>query len=100
MGHPRLTSSEVEAATLHLPGGAAPARLLEEKDRNQVFGVVLTGERVGEATELFNCLLRLQECARGAGLVGEVTERDRIQPPRSAWPRSGVPADDGQPHKH
>jgi len=35
----RLTASEVEAATLHLTGGAAPARLLEEKDRNQVFAV-------------------------------------------------------------
>src|SRR6266700_7659684 len=39
MGHQRLTASEVEAATRHLPGGAAPARLLEEKDRNQVFAV-------------------------------------------------------------
>jgi aminoglycoside phosphotransferase (APT) family kinase protein len=39
MGHPRLTTGEVEAATRHLPGGADPARLLEEKDRNQVFAV-------------------------------------------------------------
>jgi aminoglycoside phosphotransferase (APT) family kinase protein len=39
MGHQRLTTSEVEAATRHLPGGAAPARLLEEKGRNQVFAV-------------------------------------------------------------
>src|SRR5258708_7391177 len=39
MGHQRLTTSEVEAATRHLPGGAARARLLEEKDRNQVFAV-------------------------------------------------------------
>src|SRR6266702_4651022 len=39
MGHQRLTTGEVEAATRHLPGGAAPARLLEEKDRNQVFAV-------------------------------------------------------------
>src|SRR6266487_3901744 len=39
MGHQRLTVSEVEAATRHLPGGVAPARLLEEKDRNQVFAV-------------------------------------------------------------
>src|SRR6266571_6556436 len=39
MGHQRLTASEVEAATRHLPGGAARARLLEEKDRNQVFAV-------------------------------------------------------------
>lgn len=33
MGYQRLTTSEVEAATRHLPGGAARARLLEEKDR-------------------------------------------------------------------
>ena len=39
MGQQRLTAGEVEAATRHLPGGAAPARLLEEKDRNQVFAV-------------------------------------------------------------
>jgi aminoglycoside phosphotransferase (APT) family kinase protein len=39
MGHQRLTTGEVEAATRHLPGGAAPVRLLEEKDRNQVFAV-------------------------------------------------------------
>src|SRR5215472_9428973 len=39
MGYRRVTTSEVEAATRHLPGGAAPARLLEEKDRNQVFAV-------------------------------------------------------------
>ena len=39
MGHQRLTVSEVEAATRHLPGGVAPARLLEEKHRNQVFAV-------------------------------------------------------------
>jgi len=39
MGQQRLTASEVEAAILHLTGGAAPARLLEEKDRNQVFAV-------------------------------------------------------------
>src|SRR6266536_1764619 len=39
MRHQRLTTGEVEAATRHLPGGAAPARLLEEKDRNQVFAV-------------------------------------------------------------
>ncbi|SRR6266496_250976 len=38
MGPQRLTTSEVQAATPNLPGGAAPARLLEEKDRNQVFG--------------------------------------------------------------
>jgi len=39
MGYQRLTTSEVEAVTHHLPGGAARARLLEEKDRNQVFAV-------------------------------------------------------------
>jgi aminoglycoside phosphotransferase (APT) family kinase protein len=39
MRQQRLTGGEVEAATRHLPGGAAPARLLEEKDRNQVFAV-------------------------------------------------------------
>ena len=39
MGHQRLTTSEVEAATRHLPCGAARARLLEEKDRNQIFAV-------------------------------------------------------------
>src|SRR5258708_8277046 len=39
MGHQRLTTSEVEAATRHLPGGAARAGLLEEKDRNRVFAV-------------------------------------------------------------
>jgi aminoglycoside phosphotransferase (APT) family kinase protein len=39
MGHRRLTASEVEAATRHLTGGTARARLLEEKDRNQVFAV-------------------------------------------------------------
>jgi aminoglycoside phosphotransferase (APT) family kinase protein len=39
MGHQRLTTGEVQAATRHLPGGAARARLLEEKDRNQVFAV-------------------------------------------------------------
>ena len=39
MSYQRLTTSEVEAATRHLPGGAARARLLEEKDRNQVFAV-------------------------------------------------------------
>lgn len=39
MGQERLTSREVEIATRNLPGGAAPARLLEEKDRNQVFAV-------------------------------------------------------------
>jgi len=39
MRHQRLTASEVEAATRHLTGGAARARLLEEKDRNQVFAV-------------------------------------------------------------
>jgi aminoglycoside phosphotransferase (APT) family kinase protein len=39
MGQQRLTASDVEAVTLPLTGGAAPARLLEEKDRNQVFAV-------------------------------------------------------------
>ncbi len=40
MGHQRLTTGEVEtAARALLPGGAAPARLLEEKGRNQVFAV-------------------------------------------------------------
>jgi aminoglycoside phosphotransferase (APT) family kinase protein len=39
MGHQRLTTGEVEAATRHLPRGAGSARLLEEKDRNQVFAV-------------------------------------------------------------
>src|SRR5215469_10953963 len=39
MGRRRLTASEVEAATGHLTGGTARARLLEEKDRNQVFAV-------------------------------------------------------------
>jgi hypothetical protein len=39
MAHPRLTADEVQAATRHLPGGAGLARLLEEKDRNQVFAV-------------------------------------------------------------
>jgi aminoglycoside phosphotransferase (APT) family kinase protein len=39
MGRRRLTSSEVEAATRHLTGGRARARLLEEKGRNQVFAV-------------------------------------------------------------
>src|SRR6266568_381154 len=39
MGQQRLTTSEVEAATRHLTGGTAQARLLEEKDRNQVFAV-------------------------------------------------------------
>jgi aminoglycoside phosphotransferase (APT) family kinase protein len=39
MGQQRLTASEVEAATRPLTGGAAPARLLEEKNRNQVFAV-------------------------------------------------------------
>src|SRR6266702_2450826 len=39
MGQQRLTTSEVEAATRHLTGGAAPVRLLDEKDRNQVFAV-------------------------------------------------------------
>ena len=42
MGQQRLTTSEVEAATRHLTGGTARARLLEKKDRNQVFAV---GER-------------------------------------------------------
>src|SRR5262249_13845770 len=42
MGQQRLTTSEVEAATRHLTGGTARARLLEQKDRNQVFAV---GER-------------------------------------------------------
>ncbi len=37
MGLCRLTGEEVEAATRHLLRG--PARLLEEKDRNQVFAV-------------------------------------------------------------
>jgi aminoglycoside phosphotransferase (APT) family kinase protein len=39
MKQQRLTASEVEAAARHLTGDAAPARLLEEKDRNQVFRV-------------------------------------------------------------
>jgi aminoglycoside phosphotransferase (APT) family kinase protein len=39
MGRRRLTAREVEAAARHLTGGAARARLLEEKDRNQVFAV-------------------------------------------------------------
>src|SRR5215472_650011 len=39
MSGPRLTTSEVEAATRHLSGCAAGVRLLEEKDRNQVFAV-------------------------------------------------------------
>src|SRR6266536_2450906 len=39
MAHQRLTTCEVEAATRGLPGGAGPARLLEEKGRNQVFAV-------------------------------------------------------------
>lgn len=39
MGQQRLTTSEVEAATRHLTGGTARARLLEKKDRNQVFAV-------------------------------------------------------------
>jgi aminoglycoside phosphotransferase (APT) family kinase protein len=39
MGQQPLTSGDVEAATSHLPGGAARARLLEENDRNQVFAV-------------------------------------------------------------
>src|SRR6266487_4852235 len=39
MTHQRLTTSEVEAAARRLPGGAARARLLEEKRRNQVFAV-------------------------------------------------------------
>ncbi len=39
MGQQRLTTSEVEAATRHLTGGTAQARLLEKKDRNQVFAV-------------------------------------------------------------
>lgn len=39
MGHQPLTSDEVEAATRHLLGGAASARLLEAKHRNQVFAV-------------------------------------------------------------
>ena len=47
MGQQRLTASEVEAAILHLTGGAAPARLLEEKDRNQVFAV--GGQAIFEA---------------------------------------------------
>src|ERR1700723_1655005 len=38
MGQQRLTTGEVEAATFHLPG-AGPARLLEEKNSNQVFAV-------------------------------------------------------------
>jgi aminoglycoside phosphotransferase (APT) family kinase protein len=39
MRQQRLTTSEVEAATRHLTGGTGRARLLEEKDRNQVFAV-------------------------------------------------------------
>src|SRR5215472_683819 len=39
MGHQRLGTREVEAATRQLTGGAVAARLLEEKDRNQVFAV-------------------------------------------------------------
>src|SRR6266516_1364299 len=39
MGQQRLTTSDVEAATRHLTGGMAQTRLLEEKDRNQVFAV-------------------------------------------------------------
>jgi aminoglycoside phosphotransferase (APT) family kinase protein len=39
MEQQRLTAGDVESATRHLPGGAEPARLLEEKDRNQVFAV-------------------------------------------------------------
>src|SRR6266704_1768908 len=39
MGQQRLTTSEVEAATRHLTGGTPRARLLEKKDRNQVFAV-------------------------------------------------------------
>src|SRR5215472_13923088 len=39
MRHQRLTASDVEAAIRHLTSGAAPVRLLEEKDRNQVFAV-------------------------------------------------------------
>ena len=31
MGYQRLTTSVVKAATRHLPGGAARARLLEER---------------------------------------------------------------------
>src|SRR5258708_1797914 len=42
MGHQRLTTSEVEAATRHLPGGAARAGLLAERARNQFFAA---GER-------------------------------------------------------
>src|SRR5260370_11086885 len=42
MGHQRLTTSEVEAATRHLRGGAARAGLLEKKHRNQFCAV---GER-------------------------------------------------------
>jgi aminoglycoside phosphotransferase (APT) family kinase protein len=39
MGHQPLTSDQVEAATRRLLGGAASARLLEAKHRNQVFAV-------------------------------------------------------------
>jgi aminoglycoside phosphotransferase (APT) family kinase protein len=39
MGHQPLTTNQVEAATRPVFGGAASARLLEAKDRNQVFAV-------------------------------------------------------------
>jgi hypothetical protein len=39
MGHQPLTTNEVEAASRPLLGGAASARLLEAKHRNQVFAV-------------------------------------------------------------
>src|SRR5436189_5633424 len=39
MGHQPLTPNQVEAATRPLLGGAAAARLLEQKHRNQVFAV-------------------------------------------------------------
>jgi hypothetical protein len=39
MGHQPLTTNQVEAATRPLLGGAASARLLEAKYRNQVFAV-------------------------------------------------------------
>src|SRR5262245_58477341 len=39
MGHQPLTTDEVEAASRPVLGGAASARLLEAKHRNQVFAV-------------------------------------------------------------
>jgi aminoglycoside phosphotransferase (APT) family kinase protein len=39
MGHQPLTTNEVEAVTRPLLGGAASARLLEAKHRNQVFAI-------------------------------------------------------------